>query len=396
MTRVAVVGVGQIPFKSRYPQYRYPELAFQAAKRALDDAGIEKSEIDGAVYSVYSDLLVRQGGPDSILHDYLGLNGRPAQRVTAGAASGVFAVKAGWTEIMAGLSDCVLVLGVQKALDVLDPGGSQRGDAALEVESLTLDTTWHLPFAQQPWAMILTAHMERFGGPTLEQMAQVAVKNRQNAARNPNAQLRKEVSQEEVLGSRLTNWPTTMFESCLYGESAAAVVLVREDRVRADQDPVWITGVGTCHHNSTDHATRDGAGRVWPVSGSSRRAYEQAGITEPISEFDVVELNDLVAGLELLSYGELGLCDIGAGGELIEAGVTAFDGELPVNPSGGRIGAGHIAGVSGVFSTGEVTQQLRGRAGERQVPIKVGRGLVSGAGGSGLSLGAALVMERNG
>ncbi len=100
----------------------------------MDDAGIQKDEIDSAVYSVYSDLLVRQGGPDSILHDYLGLNGRPAQRVTAGAASGVFAVKAGWTEIMAGLSDCVLVVGVQKALDVLDPGGNQRGDAALEVE----------------------------------------------------------------------------------------------------------------------------------------------------------------------------------------------------------------------------------------------------------------------
>ncbi len=92
--------------------------------------------------------------------------------------------------------------------------------------------------------MILTAHIERFGEPTLEQMARVAVKNRRNAVRNPNAQLREEVTLDDVLGSRLTNWPTTMFESCLYGESAAAVVLVREDRVRADQDPIWITGVG--------------------------------------------------------------------------------------------------------------------------------------------------------
>ncbi len=132
------------------------------------------------------------------------------------------------------------------------------------------------------------------------------------------------------------------------------------------------------------------------MSGSSRRCLdERAGVTDPMTELDLIELNDLVAGLELLSYGELGLCDIGRGGELIDGGVTAFDGELPVNPSGGRIGAGHIAGVSGVYSTGEVTQQLRGKAGERQVPIRAGRGLVSGAGGSGLSLGAVLVMEAS-
>jgi acetyl-CoA C-acetyltransferase len=389
-----VIGVGQIPFRSRYADLRFDELAMRAAKAAVEDAGIRIDQIDSAVYSVYSELLIRQATPDVMLHDYLGLNGKPGQRVTDGAASGVYAVKAAWADIASGLSDIVLCLGVQKALDVDEPVTGQRADAALEAESLTLDTTWHLPFSQQPWSLILNAHIAKYGGPSCEQLAKVAVKNRRNAVRNPNAQLRSEVTLDEVLGSRITNWPTTMFESCLYGEAAAAVVLAAEDVVLPSHRPVWISGVATCHHNSTDHMTEDDAGRVWSVHGAARQAYAMAGVRDPRHELDVIELNDLVAGLELMSYAELGLCDVGDGGRLIDEGVTDFEGPLPVNPSGGRIGAGHIAGVSGVYSTGEITQQLRGEAGDRQVRISQGRGLVSAAGGAGLGLSAALVMER--
>ncbi len=395
MRRVAVVGVGQMPFRSRYPQHRFDELAMVAARRALDDAGLTPVDIDAAVYSVYSELLLRQGTPDVMLHDYLGLNGRPGQRVTAGAASGGYAVKTAWADIAAGLADVVLCVGVQKALDVDDPVTGQRGDAVLEAETLTLDTTWHLPFSQQPWALLLTAHMHKYGAPTEEQIARVAVKNRRNAARNPNAHLHSEVTVQEVLDSRLTNWPTTMFESCLYGEAAAALVLTAEDSIRPDQARVWITGVGTCHHNSTDEMSDETAGRVWALHGSVGRAYAMAGVSDPRNQLDLIELNDLVAGLELLSYPELGLCEFGAEGSLIDSGFTDFDGQLPVNPSGGRIGAGHIAGVSGIYSTGEVVLQLRGVAGERQVRIRTGRGLVSVVGGAGLGLGAAVVLERD-
>lgn len=394
MRRVAIVGVGQLPFRSRWPHHRYPELAMLAAKAALDDARLRRQELDAAVYSIYSDLLLRQGGPEAIVHDYLGLNGLPAQRVSAGAASGGYALRAAYAEIASGLADVVLCLGVQKALDVDEPIAGQRSDGALEVESLTLDTTWHLPFSQQPWALLLTAHMARYGAPTESQIAKVAVKNRANAALNPNAQLRRPVTLDEVLGSRLTNWPTTMYESCLYGESAAALVLVAEERVSPAQRPVWIRGIATSHCVSTDFMADDDPGRIWPLHHACRRAYAMAGIADPAADFDVVELNDLVAGLELLSYAEIGLCGLGEGGRLIEDGVTERDGPVPVNPSGGRIGAGHIAGVSGVYSAGEVALQLREEAGERQVRIGRGRGLMTVVGGSGLGLGAALVLDR--
>lgn len=392
MRRVAVVGVGQMPFRSRYPEHRFDELAMVAAGRALADAGLVPADVTSAVYSVYSELLLRQGTPDVIIHDYLGLNGIPAQRVTAGAASGGYAVKAAWAEIASGLSEVVLCLGVQKALDVDDPRTGQRADAALEAESITLDTTWHLPFSQQPWAPLITSHMDRYGAPTEEQIARVAVKNRRNAVRNPNAQLRTEVTVREVLDSRLTNWPTTMYESCLYGEAAAALILVAEDAVRPTHRPVWITGVGTCHHNSTDAMDRHDVGRLWSVRGAVRRAYAMAGVTDPAAELDLVELNDLAAALELLTYPEIGLCEVGEGGALIDSGFTEFDGPVPVNPSGGRIGAGHIAGVSGIYSTGEIALQLRGEAGDRQVRLRSGRGLVSTVGGAGLALGAAAVL----
>jgi acetyl-CoA acetyltransferase len=390
---VAVVGVGQIPFRSRYPDKTLYELAFEAARRAFADAGITARDVDCAVYSVYADLLNRQTTPDVMLQEYLGLNGKSGVRITDGAASSAYAARVGYAEVASGLSDIVLVLGVQKALDVYEPRTGHRPDAALTLESWTLDVTWELPYTVMPWGLVLTAHMAKYGTPTEEQIAKVAVKNHKNALKNPNAHLHMDVTVDEVLRSRLISWPTTMYEACLYGECAAAVIMASEERARElTAKPIWITGVGSCHHNCNTEMTLDNAGRLWSVWGAGQQAYRQAGITNPLEQLDLIELNDLVAGIEILSYEELGLCPLGEGGRLVDEGVTEMDGQLPVNPSGGRIAAGHIAGVSGVYSIGEVTLQLRGEAGERQVPLRRGRGLVSTLGGAGAGLSAALVL----
>lgn len=396
MRRVAIVGVGQIPFRSRYPDKVFVELAFEAAKRAFEDAGITNRDIDGAVYSVYNDLLNRQGTQDVLLQDYLGLNGKPGVRVTDGAASSAYAARVGFAEVASGLCDTVLVLGVQKALDVVEQVTKNRGaDAALTLESWTLDVSWELPYTVMPWGLVLTAHMAKYGSPTEEQIAKVAVKNHENAMDNPNAHLHIELTVEDVLNSRLTSWPTTMYEACLYGECAAAIILASEEKARKITDkPVWITGVGSCHHHSTIEMDMENAGRLWAVHGSARQAYAMAGIQDPLHELDLIELNDLVAGIEIISYEELGLCPLGEGGRLIDEGIVQRDGLLPVNPSGGRIANGHIAGVSGVHSLGEVALQLRGDAGKRQVAIKNGKGMVSTLGGAGAGLSAAFILER--
>lgn len=394
MRRVAIVGVGQIPFRSRYPDKTLYELAFEAARRAFQDAGIAARDVDCAVYSVYADLLNRQTTPDVMLQEYLGLNGKSGVRVTDGAASSAYAARVGYAEVASGLSDIVLVLGVQKCLDVYEPRTGHRPDAALTLESWTLDVTWELPYTVMPWGLVLMAHMARYGTPTEQQIAKVAVKNHVNALKNPNAHLHIAVTEEEVLRSRLISWPTTMYEACLYGECAAAVVLTSEERARElSAKPVWVAGVGSCHHNCNTEMSLESAGRLWPVWGSAQQAYRMAGITDPLAQLDLVELNDLVSGIEILSYEELGLCPLGEGGRLVDEGVTEVGGALPVNPSGGRIAAGHIAGVSGVYSVGEVALQLRGDAGGRQVAIRRGRGLVSALGGAGAGLSAALVLS---
>lgn len=119
-----------------------------------------------------------------------------------------------------------------------------------------------------------------------------------------------------------------------------------------------------------------------------------AGITSPLEELDVAEVHDLYSGLEILAYEELGFCPLGEGGRLIDEGVVEKEGTLPVNPSGGRVACGHIAGPSEVYSLGEVALQLREDAGQRQVKISRGKGLVQTIGGPGASLGAVVILER--
>ena len=395
MRKVAIIGVGQLPFRARYPDKMYMELAFDAVKAALEDAGLTHREIDTAVYSVYCDALMRQSTSDLIIHDYLGLNGKPGVRVADGAASSAYAARVGYAEIASGLSEIVLVVGVQKAQDVIDPNTMHRGDAIFQAESQTNDVIWENPFTIYSWGLVLTAHMGKYHTPTEEQMAKVAVKNHRNAMENPNAQLHMEISIEEVLNSRIVGWPTTMYESCLYGESSAAIILASEDRAKElAHKPVWIAGIGSCHHNSTTEMNLENAGRLWAVFGAAKQAYKMAGINDPLHELDLVELNDLTAGIEIISYEELGLCPLGEGGRLVDEGKVERTGQLPVNPSGGRIGNGHIAGVSGVHSIAEVAIQLREEAGKRQVKIKSGRGMVSTLGGGYSGLSAAVILER--
>lgn len=395
---VGIIGIGQLPFRTRYPELNYQELAFEAAHLAMLDAGIGPAAIDGAVYAIYSDLLLRQQTPETMIHEFLGLTGKPALRITAGASTGAYALRAAYAEIAAGLVDVVLLVGVQKSGDLINPDTGHRGEGTMMSESITHDVNWqhpYTPFPPSAWGLVINAHMERWGTPTLEQIAAVAVKNHDNALLNPYAQLKLKLSAEEVLNSRLIAWPTTMYEACLFSESASAVVLASASVARSSgRQPIWVTGVGTSHDSSAPYVDPDRAGRFPAIEHAARSACRMAGIDKPIEQLDVIELHDLVAALEILSYEEIGLCDPGEGGRLVDEGITSLTGALPVNPSGGRIACGHIAGPSEVYSIAEVAAQLRGDAGDRQVPVKTGRGLVQTVGGQCGSLAAAIVLER--
>jgi len=398
MRDVAIIGVGELPFRTRYAEYDYRELSFLATREALSDAGINIKSVDSAVYAIYSDMLMRQQSSDCMVHDYLGLRGKSGLRVSAGASTGAYALRAAYADVASGLSDIVLLLGVQKSADLINAETGHRGEGIMMSESITHDVTWQHPYTPMPpaaWGVMLTAHMKKYGGPTLEQIAKVSVKNHRNALDNPNAQLKMELTVEEVLNSRIIAWPSTMYECCLFSEGAAAVILAESKMAQTlCEKPIWIRGVGTCHEVAIPDMSEEMIGRVPAISGAARQAYSMAGITEPLEELDVAELHDLFSGLEILAYEELGFCPVGEGGRLIDEGVVEKEGKLPVNPSGGRIACGHIAGPSEVFSLGEVALQLREDADKRQVKIEKGRGLVQTVGGPAASLGAVVILER--
>ena len=203
------------------------------------------------------------------------------------------------------------------------------------------------------------AYMER-SGAVIEDFARVAVKNHHHGALNPKAQYRDEVSVDDVLASREISWPLTLLMCSPIGDGAAAVVVCSEEYARRrGVDPVRVRA--SVLVSGTDRA----AGEPGAVERAAQRAYEQAGIGP--DELDVVELHDAAAPAELITYEELGLCAPGDGPKLLASGDTALGGRVPVNTSGGLLSKGHPIGATGCAQLVELVDQLRGRAGDRQV-----------------------------
>jgi acetyl-CoA acetyltransferase len=197
-------------------------------------------------------------------------------------------------------------------------------------------------------------------GTTKEQYARIAVKNHNNGSLNPHAQYRDRFSLEEILASPVVAEPLTRLMCAPIGDGAAAAVLVSADRARQHATrPVWIRGSALA--SGSDHRAEDGG----ITARAAQRAFEMAGMTP--REVDVMEVHDASAPAELMLYEELGLCDVGEGGRLIDEGATEIGGRIPVNTSGGLLAKGHPVGATGVAQIYEIWLQLRGEAGERQV-----------------------------
>ncbi|TAK31660.1 MAG: thiolase family protein [Chloroflexota bacterium] len=394
--RVGIIGVGLLPWKVRYPNKTYYELAAEAVRKALDDAGIGKDRVDNVVYGladVYT-MAIRQACASTIIQDYIGMAGKSSLTVHGGAATGALAVKTAYAEIASGMSEVSLVVGTGKGMDLIDPETGKRSLGFLKSITFDLDTTWDQPVepGATHFAFVVQAHIDKYGGPTEEQMAKVSVKNHGNALDNPLAQSGIKLTVEEVLKSPRMSGPAKFYDSCLYSEGAAALVLANEKIAREiGRKVVWIEGVGSSNKRSS-LPDWDDLGGIPCQYIATQKAYRMARIKDPLNELDVIELHDLQTGIEIMSYEELGLCARGEGGRLIDEGVTERTGRLPVNPSGGMIGCGHVAGPSGISRVGEVALQLRGEAGKRQVKIAHGRGLTACIGGPGVSQACSIVL----
>ena len=384
--KVAVVGVGITKFASKRPDATFWELSHDAVKLAMEDAGLSNMDkVDSTVVGIFHDMLSRQVAPEDHVYDYIGMGDKPGTRVAGGGATGGVAVRTGVMEIASGLSDVAVVVGAEKFTDVLNTAEQLKTIGYIldnNFSPSSLGTTGFNCFAMQ-----IQKHMHEYGS-TEEQMAKIAVKNRKNALNNPRAHGGKLITVDDVLSSKMIGTPYKFYDCCLYSEGAAALILASEDRVKEfSKPPVWITGIGSATSTGRvgDRSLDPGQSTYVSIQNAAKQAYKMAGINDPINEIDVVELHDAFTGVELMTYEDLGFCEKGKGGELIDKGITVMTGKLPVNPSGGLLGFGHPVGATGIWQVGMVTNQIRGEAGEMQVKNgEVKRGLTSNGGGDGM------------
>ncbi|MBW2121042.1 MAG: thiolase family protein [Deltaproteobacteria bacterium] len=377
MGDVCVIGVGMTRF-GKFPERTLTDLALEALLNAGRDAGVDLKRIQAAFVGH-----VRQAGQGAMLGQRImrdiGVTGIPVLNVENICSSGSSAVWCARGLISSGQFDLVAVVGVEQ-LSILGKGVIPPRREDLEgLQGMTLPAYF---------AMVARRHMYEYG-TTLEQLAKVSVKNHKNGCLNPYAQYRREITLEEIENSAMVADPLTVLHCSPTGDGAAAAIICSEKVARKyTATPVRIAASvltsGTYNGNWRDLTTNDQTKRA------AGQAYETSGIGP--EDLDLIELHDCFTIAEVTHYENLGLCRQGDGGALIDQGATELTGKIPVNPSGGLLAKGHPLGATGVAQIVEIVWQLRGEAGDRQVP-GARTGLAHCLGGviDGLDLGACTV-----
>ncbi len=352
--RVAVAGVAESRF-GEVPDATALQLHAEASSLALADAGLTKGDVDG-LFSCGAHHM-----HPVVVGEYLGLRPGYVDGTQVGGSSWEFFVHHAVGAIEAGLCDVAL----------LPYATTSRSDLKRKIRSsnVAIDARGPAQFESAyghtvigRHAMAATRHMHEFG-TTPEQLAEVAVQTRANAARNPLAMYRDPITVEDVVGSRQICTPLHKLDCCIRSDGGGAVVLVGEDRARdLPKAPVWILGAAeaSSHHNMAEWEDFTES----PAVHSARRAFGMAGVKP--DEIDVVQVYDSFTITVLLTLEALGFCGKGEGGAFVEGGRLTIDGDLPTNTDGGGLSSNH-PGMRGLFLVIEAARQLRGEAEGRQV-----------------------------
>ncbi|WP_225204670.1 thiolase family protein [Novosphingobium huizhouense] len=381
MSDVYVVGIDMIRF-GRFPDRTVPGLAAEAALLALDDAGLSIRDIQ-ALYC--GNLGQANGMVGQRMLAEIGQTGIPVVNVANACATGATAFRDAWIAIKAGLYDTVLAVGVEQMGKGL-LGGTGGGPSP---EGLVGSYTMPAMFAQ-----IGIEHARKYG-TTFEQFARVSVKNHHHSTLNPKSMYRKETPLEEVMGAEMIAYPNTKLMCSVNVDGSAAAVLMAEEKVRRLGLMDRAVRIRASEMSSNPFAERQMAMPDFSAATrlAAKSAYERAGIGP--DDVNLVELHDCFATAELVHYENLGLCADGEAGRLIDEGVTALGGKVPVNVSGGLLSKGHPLGATGIANIYEVATHLRGKAGARQVEgARIGLTHVVG-GGPGMGTACAIhVLEK--
>ena len=412
MRPVYAVSGGVSKFAKARPDKTFPALVKEAYDYALADLGLEHRQffelVDGTVASYFSDHFTRQLMAGIIAQDYLGMCPKPSHRVEGGGATGGICFQEGWKAVASGYMDVCLCYGFEKMSHVETWKGN-------EFIALASDASFDYPVGgiyTGYYAVMVTRHMREFG-TTVEQLAHVSVKNHVNAHHNPYAQKRMRLSIDDVRAAPMVAWPLTRHDICVMSDGAACTVLCSEDglskleRAVGRRLPrVLVTGIGRgtdamrmadrphqsyqdfYRYNALpgemDEDSRTYYKELWTQGFrypgvhsfragrmASRQAYENAGITDPLTEIDFIELHDAYTSSEIQTYEDMGLCRYGEGGSFAVSGRAFMPGidygldlpeepVCPVNPSGGLIACGHPVGATGLMQAVFALWQLQG------------------------------------
>ncbi|MEM2133502.1 MAG: hypothetical protein Q6366_011120 [Candidatus Freyarchaeota archaeon] len=400
---VALIGAGMSKFGA-FPDKTGRELFVEAYIDALNsvDKGIDNKDIEAMFLGNFSsDIFEGQGHNGPLMADWVGLTPKPVTRTEGACASSGVAIRAGILAIASGLHDVVCVSGMEKMTDL----PTSRVTDALAAAS---DVSYEFPAgATFPglYATIATAHMKKYG-TTIKQLRMVGIKNHNNGKLNPKAQFPVTIKElmerriaklkekgepvpswkdemdflEDPVSNPIVAWPLRLYDCSPITDGAAVLFLAAEEVAKKFTDtPIHIIGTG---QGSAPFALHNRADITSLISAkeAAKMAYKMAGV-DP-KDIQLAEVHDCFTIAEIVATEDLGFFKPGEGGKAAEEGLTARDGEKPINTSGGLKSKGHPVGASGAAQAVEIWKQLRGEAGPRQVP-GVELGLTHNVGGTG-------------
>lgn len=352
MERVAIIGVAQTKYEQNKRE-TFAELVYEVTSKALEDAGITVREVDNVV-SVSSDFWDGRTISSMAISDASGAFGKD---ITTVEGDGTFGALYGMMRILSGHFGVTVVVAHHKGTESNMNGITNTSFDPLVERRLGVDGV-------SSAAMQARRYMSRYG-ILEEQIALVSVKNHGNAMRNPLALLPMDITVEDVMNSRMIATPLKKLDCSPVTDGACALVLAAEREARkytTNRKRVWMMGVGHCA-DAFRLGERD-LSDTRALKKAAKKAYQMAGIGP--GDVDVAEVYDAFTYMEPMWLEGLGFCEDGMGAEYLERGKFNFDGEIPVNPSGGRLSANPVQ-VAGLAAMAECVLQLRGEAGERQV-----------------------------
>jgi acetyl-CoA C-acetyltransferase len=380
---VAVIGVGQSSFVRGY-EGSIRELAFEAFREAMQDAGITQKDVAASIFCSAPEY-DKQRSPAGVLAEYLGLIPQPTFYIETVCSSSSAGVKVAYSMIKAGLHDVVCVVGFQKMSEITSAESQERMGRGADIQ-------WEAPFGTMMpayYALYAQAYMAKHG-LTHEDLMKVRLKSATYGVVNERAVYRKGVKAEDFDASNPeakmagpVAWPLRVGDCCANADGSSCIILANKEKAKAfSKKPVWVVGIGAASE-AVNMAARPDFTRGLSVGyKAGEQAYKMAGITA--KDVKVAEVHDCFTIAEIMAYEGLGFAKMGEGKELIRAKETYKEGKIPVNVDGGLLSKGHPIGATGGSQMRTIVLQLRDEAGPMQVPGNPDIGLVHNVGGVGL------------